>query len=706
MLQCRGASGCRYAKSGARAGALPQATVPRRAEPRGAPGGSRPRTSLNWKGHNVRRYRTSFVLMLTLVGALLPLAALASYRDTPPAQPGFTHTPWRANDDTSAGLQLPGGPIFYSSPAVGDIDTSFGGREIVVGASDGLLYAYRHNGQPVPGWPKQVTTCGAYFAAPVDGLVNSSPAIGDLDGDGRLDVVVGYGTITIKDGFKCPGGVVAYNGNGGEKWRYALSGGVTGNEALRGVFSSPALADVDGDGKLEVGFGNYERDIVMLEENGALKWRYHVADTVWSSPAMADADGDGLPDLIIGTDIARGGSSPGDGGFVFAFRGRGTNVNPSTKRESSYLWRNFYNQTIWSSPTVADLNGDGAREVIVGSGCYDGDSSGDGARDQFPERNGHWIKILNIANGQEIRQLNAAGCVSSTPALADIDGNGKMDIVAGVKTFTNGNIGQPVGKVQAWAYDNPSPRWTTTPTWPPAGLTDPNLGNFKSPAIADIDGNGSLEILIGTQASVAVLNYNGAQLTCGNSSCGSRPTLQTWGPVGATPAVADLDNNGALEVIIGASHSMDPGRGYLYVWTNISGLGSPSGNTPRAAPWPSFRGVPTNAGAVPTLAVSPRSVALVVERGSGARSFGIRVSDPSGGAVGWSASSNQGWATLSSGSGSTPANLTLRVDPSGRSNGNYSATVQFSSPIGSAAVNVTMRVAGSVSDVWMPITRR
>src|SRR6185295_2971780 len=142
-------------------------------------------------------------------------------------------------------------------------------------------------------------------------------------------------------------------------------------------------------------------------------------------------------------------------------------------------------------------------EIVVGSGCF-----------FSPNINGHWIKILDIRNGQEIRQLNAAGCISSAPAVGDIDGDGQLEIVATV----NGARNSPAtpGVVQAWEYTNPTPKWTIDPRNANANFNDGNL-DVASPVIADVDGNGSLEVIASNFTDVTILRgSDGAQLTCRN----------------------------------------------------------------------------------------------------------------------------------------------------------------------------------------------
>jgi hypothetical protein len=629
--------------------------------------------------------RSLHVLALLLLCGMLPLSALAKFYDTPPAQPGFTHAPMSVID-TPPGLILSGSPIYLGSPTIADIDPGFSGKEIAVGGLDGWLYVYHKDGSLA--WKQNVLPGGAGSCTPPggQGVINSAPAVGDLFGNGVPYVVIGYGTITQSN---CPGGVAAYDGrNGNLRWRYSLT---NSSEALHGVVSSPALLDVDGNGTLEVGFGNFERDIVMLNSDGAKRWRFHNADTVWSSPAVADADGDGLPDLIIGSDISANSRikpATQDGGYVTALKGT----------DSTVIWRQYFDQVIYSSPALADLDGDGVKEVIVGSGCY-----------FSPATKGHWLKILDIRDGHTIRTLNANGCFTSSPALADLDGNGKLDIVAAVDGSFNNP--QTPGLVEAWQYDNPTPKWMRAPAAAIDGANMKEFGLFLlSPVIADIDGNGSLEVLIASNiGNVTVLRgTDGTQLSCGN--CGSAPTqtLNTWFPVASTPAVGDIDGDGDLEVVIGGSHIDKQDRGLLYVWTNISGLSSPGSAPHYSAPWPMFRHDPLHTGVLlqPKLRPSATSLALMVQRGDPAQTISVALKDDAGGAIDWSATKDQPWISLNATNGTTPDTLNITIDPGNMGLGTYTGAVSLSSSVNSPKIDVTLIVVDQINRVYLPIARR
>ena len=94
---------------------------------------------------------------------------------------------------------VPGGWFAWSSPAIGDVNGD-GSNDVVVGGQNGKVYAWDANGTLLPGWP------GTAIAA-----VASSPAIGDLDGDGRNEVAVGAGSLEVPNQ---QGGLTIFNRDG------------------------------------------------------------------------------------------------------------------------------------------------------------------------------------------------------------------------------------------------------------------------------------------------------------------------------------------------------------------------------------------------------------------------------------------------------------------------------------------------------------
>lgn len=386
-----------------------------------------------------------------------------------------------------------GAPV-NSSPVLGDLDGD-GVLEIVVGSDNHKVYAWKPDGTIIPGWP--VTTGDS---------VRSSPALADIDGDGRLDVIVG----------SFDNKVYAWNFNGSLLPGWPV---VTGSV----VYSSPAVGDIDGDQLPEIVVGSFDNKVYAWNADGTLVrgWPKATGLFVYSSPALADIDQDGLLEVIVGTDNNR----------VFAWNGDGTDVEG---------WPTATEHVVPSSPAIGDIDNDGGLEIVVSS----------------------WDKVFvwNSRGEQKAGWPVTAGHqIPSSPALADLNNDGRLEIIIGCKD----------GKVYAWdAAGRPVPGWPT--------VTDAEIS--ASPVVGDLNGDGVLEVVIGSKDSkVYVWDAEGRLLPGWPKN--------TAGSVSSSPAIGDLDQDGTFELVIGSKDHK------VYVWNFPR-----SGSLPPKAVWQNFHGNPAHTG--------------------------------------------------------------------------------------------------------------
>ncbi|GIG29907.1 DUF4214 domain-containing protein [Cellulomonas marina] len=347
------------------------------------------------------------------------------------------------------------------------------------------------------------------------GEIWSSAAVGDVSGDGVPEIVVGGGLSSALKVYSLDGGL-----------RHLVDlGGVDVGARSGGVQPSPVLVDLDLDGVLDVAAASTANVVAGYRFRGGsvtTLWRRQDPPIVPSgpngilgTPATGYVDADGYPDLVTG--------SWGQG-LTAMSGGNGGNIAGWPK----WLW-----DTIWSSPAVGDVDGDGADEVVVGGDC----AGNDIGTQPCGNVGGGYVWVFNRDGSEKWRWFLQGQVVWSSPALADLNGDGGLDVVVG----TGGYFDDPAGRVLT-ALDGRTGRvlWQ-------AGMPARVVG---SPSVADVTGDGRADVFVVSYGGW-LLSVDGATgaprwracLTDGGT-CGD-PGIGTKSGV----ALADVDGDGAIEAI-------------------------------------------------------------------------------------------------------------------------------------------------------------
>ena len=347
------------------------------------------------------------------------------------------------------------------------------------------------------------------------------------------------------------------------------------------ALSSPNVANLDGQAAVVV--GDRAGLVYAFHLNGGSpvggNWPYNAGAPVDSSPSVAPIDAFGLDTVYVGSGNA---ATPTTGGYQAISPGGGDQwfvpaSNPPTDPtphsavaasltvgnyafgygvEAGSLGQNtfalgaangatlggfpwFSADSVFSTAAVADLYSDGNSEIVSG-----GDSSAGIAYGQVYGNGGH-IRILSSAGnaftgnpaGGLICQYNTNQNIDrSSPAVGQFLGGGAVGIAIGDGSYYPG--APDSNKVFA-INTSCGLAWSDTLD----GIT------ADSPALADVEGNGGLAVIEGTQAGTiyALDGANGGVIW-------SAPTS---GQIMGSPVTADLTGNGYQDVIVPTTAGID-----------------------------------------------------------------------------------------------------------------------------------------------------
>jgi uncharacterized repeat protein (TIGR01451 family) len=412
-----------------------------------------------------------------------------------------------------------------------------------------------------------------------------------------------------------------------QKWQRCYPG----NWCETGWYASPAVADLDQDGKPEVLWGGYTL-MAVNGSNGTLKWNGTNTGRLWPGIVVADLDHNGSLEVVTGN----------GSGYVAVYKGDGNSYS------SAWPKQNFSGSEI-RSLAAADLDGNQTMEIAIarasggsynqwtvlqldgstrpgwpnlkstepgyGWGAYNenigiGDIDGDHRAEIIGPSDVHYVSAFND-NGTQI-PANAmygagkywsqvglhvdhavdlrgyANCGSehrpnmanSAPTLADVNGDGTLEIIivgnvynCGTDPYTDLYEMPFILNADRTRWKDAINDWTAIPI-PDAHAAplseDYNLieNNVPNPVVADLDGDGRKEVLYPS--------YDGRvhAYWLDKTEHGSWP-FEVYNPAegfirfATEPIVADLNDDGKAEVIFASwtqNGSNAPGKLYIVSW--------------------------------------------------------------------------------------------------------------------------------------------
>lgn len=306
-------------------------------------------------------------------------------------------------------------------------------------------------------------------------------------------------------------------------------------------YNAPTFGDYDGDGDLDLLMGvlggaynanTTTADNLMLfsqEADGSfeLRTRRFISQIDVGSESVAslvDLDGDADLDLLLGNKI-----DPSDltNSHVFLFENEGTPTAPAFRRAGRFELPGAYH----NAPAFGDLDADGDLDMLLGTWRDEiryVRNDGSPTEPRFTLVDSAFVEITRGSN--------------ATPALGDLDGDGDLDLMIGESSGAL-NYYVNAGSASAPSFEFVSDEYA-----------DIDIGRRSFPKLLDHDGDGDLDLIVGTESDGIRYFRNDGDRASPHfvEADGGFPAPETL-PLFATPEFGDVDGDGDLDLVLGTA---------------------------------------------------------------------------------------------------------------------------------------------------------
>lgn len=429
----------------------------------------------------------------------------------------------------------------------------------------------------------------------------SSPAVADIDGDGKPEVIGSGYSLVVLDG-----------ATGTLEWRVKSGHDRSEPNAdnVGRTWPGVVVADIDGDGAPEIVTAHSNGYVSVYTADGYFEsgWPKHPITNEFRGLSVYDLDGDGTMEVIV-TGAVYGKVNT----WVYEHDGTLRSGWPQLADDGGYAYGVFNDNA-----AVGDLDGDGVGEIVIPSDvhyicAYEADGSHVSANAMYGGKNwgqvGVWedpdIELRGWGDCSTTRAERYRTNFAHGPAtIADVDGDGTMEVVATGNVY-DCDVGHPPGKYNGvYVFNADRSRFVAGGydwRYPPVDTGAPLSEDYDvienaqpNPVVADLDGDGHDEILYAS--------YDGRMhaFWLDKTEHGNWPYSVYDAGEGiyrfaSEPTVADLDGDGHAEVIfaswpqkgshkLGKLHVLDYQGNLLHEVALPAYVGSTDWNGALAAP--------------------------------------------------------------------------------------------------------------------------